>query len=115
MSNPYVPKNVRMPPTTGIKDGPTRVYADKLNQAVNGAFSGFISTILATLGIQQIEYGTMNFASPSTSVTFAAPMPNATYALVIAPLFIPSAIAKTATGFTITGTYTGAVDWIAIS
>lgn len=114
MSNPFVPANVRLPPLRGITDPAVAEYLTQLNFALNAAFAGFLATTLSVLGIQQVEYGTMTFASPSTTVTFQAPMPDANYALVLAPLFIATAIAKTPTGFTISGTFAGAVDWIAV-
>jgi hypothetical protein len=81
---------------------------------------GAMMARFVTLGISQVQYGTLTYpANTATeSATFTAPMPDNTYALILAPMGTFSSVAKNTTGFSATLSSPPAgnlsVDWVAI-
>lgn len=89
-----------------------------LARAVQNAYGQTTAQFEATLGITQVNYGTFTFAgTPTATVTFNAPFPDANYALIMSPPMVPNSIIKTATSFSVTivDLIPGIpIDWIAV-
>lgn len=112
---PPVAQSQVLPPPTKVTDPNCKDQFQQLNLAIQAAFKNLITQIFNQLGISQVQHGSVAFNGTTASVTFGAPFPDTTYALMLSGLVTPTAITKTTTGFSVT---LGAgsneiVDWMA--